>query len=68
MPNRSPTHHGSHPGSPNLSHRRHPAIAPRPAPSGMHSADLGAAMIIAALSFAVIAGAAIQLFGSTLAN
>ncbi|KUR72462.1 hypothetical protein AQZ52_04210 [Novosphingobium fuchskuhlense] len=46
------------------SHRRHPAIAPRPAPAGIHSSDLGAAMIAAALSFAVIAGAAVHAFGS----
>ena len=49
-------------------HRHHPAIAPRPAPSGIHSSQLGAQLIIAALSFAVIAGAAIQVFGSALAN
>jgi len=56
MPNRTPMH------------RRHPAIAPRPAPSGIHSPQLGAQLIIAALSFAVIAGAAFKVFGSALVN
>lgn len=49
-------------------HRRHPAYAPRPAPSGIHSSQMGAQLIIAALSFAVIVGAAFHAFGSSLAN
>lgn len=49
-------------------HRRHPAIAPRPAPSGIHSAELGAQLVIAALSFAAIAGAAFLAFGRYLAG
>jgi hypothetical protein len=49
-------------------HRRHPAYAPRPAPSGIHSSELGAAMIIAALSFAAIGGAVFHAFGSSLLN
>lgn len=56
MPNRPP------------SHRRHPAYAPRPAPTGIHSAEVGAHLIIAALSFAVIAGAAFHAFASYLAG
>jgi uncharacterized protein HemX len=55
----------SHRASP---HRRHPAIAPRPAPSGIHSAELGAQLVIAALSFAAIAGAAVFAFGQYLAG
>jgi hypothetical protein len=49
-------------------HRRHPAHAPRPAPSGIHSPALGAQLIIAALSFVVIASAAFRVMGSALAN
>lgn len=49
-------------------YRRHPAIAPRPAPTGIHSAELGARLIVAALSFAVIAAAAFHAFGSVLTN
>jgi len=62
MPSRSSSPSHGH------SHRRHPAIAPRPVPTGIHSSQLGAAMIVAALSFAVIAGAAFHVFGSALAN
>jgi hypothetical protein len=49
-------------------HRRHPAIAPRSAPSGIHSAELGTQLIVAALSFAAIAGAAFFAFGRYLAG
>ena len=56
MPHRTPTH------------RRHPAYAPRPAPTGIHSSKLGAQLIIAALSFSVIVGAAFQALGTSLGN
>ena len=49
-------------------HRRHPAHPPRTVPSGIHSSELGAQLIIAALSFAVIVAAAFHAFGSSLAN
>ncbi len=49
-------------------HRRHPAYTQRPAPSGLHSSKLGAQLIIAALSFSVIVGAAFQALGSSLGN
>jgi len=65
MPHRTTLHR---PSTPTKTHRHHPAYAPRPVPSGVHSSDLGAQLIIAALSFAVIIGAAFHAFGTTLAN
>lgn len=48
-------------------HRRHPAYDPRPAQPGTPSPMLAAQLILAALSFAVLVGAAFQVLG-TLGN
>ena len=61
MPHRSTLHRSK-------THRHHPAYVPRPVPTGIHTLQFGAQLIIAVLSFAVIVGAAFHVFGTTLGS
>jgi len=49
-------------------HRRHPAYDPRPAHPEARSSAFAAQLIVGALSFAVLVGAAFQALGSSLGN
>lgn len=54
--------------SPAATHRRHPAYDPRPVPSQVSSSAFAAQLIVAALSFAVLVGAAFHALEITLGS
>jgi hypothetical protein len=59
------SHHTSSHAS---AHRRHPAYDARPAQPGVPSSTIAAQLIVAALSFAVLVGAAFHALGTSIGN